>query len=275
MRSLLFQIRLSNSWAAIAILCAAIPASAAVQNLFAIDNRGLSATRAKEFLAIVCPGHVAGAGHEYGCDTCPDGEASADAGKPSWTIQSSITGHFTEAEAENIVLSMEGCEPHATNFGGSVLLAKRGGRWERNWYQPGALTARCRKIPLADHREILFCEGSYTGSGTASQSLYTMDLSMPEARRFTRLLLVEDTMAACFAGTSLRRVFLEKVEFPDLNADGMPDLRVSIQTGNTKKFTEAEISKLCPDSLPRPATRRSTMEFLFQATPPHVFRRYH
>jgi hypothetical protein len=227
---------------------------AAGQNLFETNNESLTGARATELLTAVCPDHVI----EGGCNVCPHGDGG------EWKLQSGITGHFAGAASENIVLSMTGCEPHAANFGGSVLLTKRAGKWRRLWYQSGAITDTCRKIPLADHREVLFCEGSYMGSGTLAQSLYAMDLSLPEEKRFTQLVLVEDTMGACFAGAALRKAFIEKVEFPDLNADGMPDLRVSLQTGTTKKFTEAEIAKYCPDALPQPVTRRTTLEFLFQ-----------
>ena len=75
-----------------------------------------------------------------------------------------MTGHFTAPSAENVLLSMNGCEPHANNFGGSVLLTRQSGKWERTWYVAGALTNSCRKIALATKREILLCEGGYMGS---------------------------------------------------------------------------------------------------------------
>ncbi len=243
------------------LFCSAAYTLTATENtdrLFQTHHLQLPARRAKELLAVVCPGHVTdariAAGGVYGCDACPNGDSGSTPGKLVWSLESIVEGHFTAASAENIVVNMSGCEAHPGNFGGSVLLTQRAGKRTKNWYRPGALTGKCRKVPKADKREILFCEGC----------LYTMDLSLPEPQRFTELMTVEDTMGACFAGAALHNSFIEKVEFPDLDADGRPDLRVTVQTGMTKKFTEAEIAKLCPDHLPQPTMRRTNLEFLFQ-----------
>jgi len=240
-------------------LCPA--ADSAGRPLFPVEHAPLTATHEKEILQAVCPGHVA----QHGCNACPEesGNSQQTSKKAIWTIVSVMTGHFTSASDENLLLGMNGCEPHANNFGGSVLLTLEDGKWERTWYEAGALTNSCRKIGLATKREILFCESGYMGSGILAKSLYTLDLALPSDKRYGKVILVEDSMNACISGATLRRAFIEKVEFPDLNRDGVPDLRVSVQSGLTKKLTDSEIEKLCPDKLPQPALRGYSVEYFF------------
>ncbi len=256
------------------LLCAVALWSAESTPLFEAQTRELTAEQAKTFLPILCPGHVAteyvGGHNTYGCDVCPAksgmaGDASAP-GKIKWTVQATIAGHFTASGAEEVVLGVSGCEAHVNNFGGTTLLAKAGGEWKMSWYHPGLITTNCRKIALSGNREILFCEDTYTGSGVESHSLYTADLQLAEDKRFHRLLGLEDTMGACFAGAELRKARIVSVQFPDLNGDKIPDLRVIVEVGLTKKFTEAEIAKLCPSNLPTPKMQKLTLDFLFQGS---------
>src|SRR4051794_27515424 len=248
------------------VICAAVSCLAAepsVRSLFPPEHQSLTAAQENEFLRVVCPGHIA----QHGCNACPEESAdSPETGKKAiWTIVSAMTGHFTSVSAENVLLAMNGCEPHANNFGGSVSLTRQAGKWERTWYEGGTLTNSCRKILLASKREILFCEGGYMGSGTLAQSLYTLDFALPSEKRYGKVITVEDTMNACISGATLRKAFIEKVEFPDLDGDGVPDLRVTVQSGLTKKLTDSEIEKMCPDKLPQPALHRYTVEYFFRS----------
>jgi hypothetical protein len=69
-------------------------------------------------------------GVDSGCKECPEivpgGAAfnSTDPAEASFSLYGVIYGSFTHAESQEAVANFSGCEPHANNFGGSVLFEK-------------------------------------------------------------------------------------------------------------------------------------------------------
>jgi hypothetical protein len=74
---------------------------------------------------------------------------------------------------------MGGCEPHALNFGGTILLTRQAGKWMMLWYKGDIPTGKCHRVKLESGREILICFGSYGGQGNVWTDLYIEDLLMP------------------------------------------------------------------------------------------------
>ncbi len=131
-------------------------------------------------LDVVCPGQVTTAS-EIGCRTgCPK---FTDFGKyddaSDWQVVSITTGHFLSPASEDAALSMQGCEPHSANFGGTILLTRRSGQWAMLWYKAGVDTSKCHKLPLADGRDILVCIGRTGSQGIVETDLYVEDLLVP------------------------------------------------------------------------------------------------
>jgi len=83
----------------------------------------------------------------------------------SLQVDAVIRGRFTRPAAAEALADYEGCEPHAGNFGGSVLLRRQGAGWERVAFLPGLRSATCLRLPRADGAEALACYSSWSGQG--------------------------------------------------------------------------------------------------------------
>jgi hypothetical protein len=133
-------------------------------------------------------------------------------------------GHFLSPTSDDAMLSVDGCEPHSENFGGTILLTRNFKGWEMMWYTRGIETSQCHKVPLQDTREILVCIGRYGGQGDIWTELYSEDLLRPT----TNLMAAEaPSFFAAFDNTltcgdhfkdeahpfPITRSFIDKVEF--------------------------------------------------------------
>lgn len=76
-----------------------------------------------------------------------------------------LYGHFTSPKADEVVADYRGCEPHAGNYGGSILLRKEDGIWRRIAYFPGERAQRCLVFPRRDGRDALVCVSASDGQG--------------------------------------------------------------------------------------------------------------
>jgi hypothetical protein len=74
-----------------------------------------------------------------------------------------IRGSFTSPSAAEALADYKGCEPHAGNFGGSVLLRRQGAGWERVAFLPGLRSATCLRLPRPDGADALACYSSWSG----------------------------------------------------------------------------------------------------------------
>jgi len=224
----------------------------------AVDSRPLATADAVKIVAVVCPTQNS----KKGCSVCPDGHAA------SWSFDSISRGHFLRPDSDDILVGTGGCEPHANNFGGSVLLTNKNGQLQKVWYQGGLISNHCRKVALRGGRDILLCEDTWSGQGEEDLNIYSVDLTAPEDKRMNTLLRASDTLRACYAGGQMRRAYVERVELPDLDNDGLPDLRVTVQLGFTAKITQRQFERFCagpnPKGPPAPPTRPHHFEFLLK-----------
>jgi hypothetical protein len=81
-------------------------------------------------------------------------------------IAAAVPGHYTSATADEMLADYDaGCESHATNFGGSVLLRRSAGSWRRLSFTPGLRSDRCLRFARSDGRDALVCFGHWQGQG--------------------------------------------------------------------------------------------------------------
>jgi hypothetical protein len=105
-----------------------------------------------------------------------------------------IRGSFTSPSAAEILADYEGCEPHAGNFGGSVLLRRRGTGWERVAFLPGVRSPTCLRLPRPDGAQALACYSSWSGQGEEDGAIdllrfdATGKLVSTAVRRFSDIL---------------------------------------------------------------------------------------
>ena len=182
--------------------------------------------QARELMASVCQsGAATGA-----CSVCPDFVQSGDFNE-KMTLVAVTYGKFLNGKDTYALLDLLGCEAHAYNFGGSVLLRWRGlTRWDFVKYLPGLRSYDCLKYPVPGGRETLLCEGGYGGMGIVDTSLFQVDLARLPADPYTGVLFtLEDNTEACLGTASVQSLLSwQQVK---LNADALPDLRVRLRSG--------------------------------------------
>lgn len=142
-------------------------------------------------LAAVCgSGQVAAVGspaHRV-CGSVP---AYPSPCRQSLAIDTVVAGSFTAPLAVEALADYEGCEPHAGNFGGSVLLRRRAGGWERIAFLPGERTQTCLRFRRPDGRDALACFSTWAGQGEEDGAIVLLaldgggKLATTELRRFS------------------------------------------------------------------------------------------
>jgi hypothetical protein len=133
-----------------------------------------SRTETRNLLAGICgPEHVQAAkdGTLY-CDKSP-GYPDEDHARCGLDIKRGVLhGHFTSPRADEVVADYRGgCEPHAKDSGGSILLRKENGLWRRIAYFPGERAARCLVFRRRDGRDALVCGSAFSGQGDHSANI--------------------------------------------------------------------------------------------------------
>lgn len=166
-------------WALLILLAGLTWAQSPVpEPIFPNDTQKPTTATAKEFLEVVCPGHVV-LGKEFRCDVpCPKG-TGFEKENFEWSFVGFIRGHFLSPTSVDVVLAMSGCEPHSLNVGGSILLTLEKGTWRMLWYKGGVTTLDCHRVLLKDRREMLVCWGQSGGQGYLGTEIYLEDLTNP------------------------------------------------------------------------------------------------
>ena len=223
------------------------------QTIFPSDGEDPRKAGGRELLEVVCKGHVV-LGKTMKCSTgCARytdfgrfGDTEFD-----WSLVRVTRGHFLSPTSEDAVLWMEGCESHASNWGGTLLLTREADRWKKVWYRSGLVTDQCHKVALVDGREILVCIGRAAAQGNVGTDLYVEDLLHP-----TEVLMADKGDAAFFGlyddtltcgdgqGRTFRadpitRAFIQKVEF---KSDGK---ELSVTAAHGKRRMTKEDAAAC------------------------------
>jgi hypothetical protein len=258
---------------ALLLLAFALPLLSQEQKtIFPTDTRPLSQSEDQQIIQTICPGHTEKSGKVDCGKNCPSAGAME---YMDWSLDRITLGHFLSPTSDDAVISTQGCEPHALNFGGSILLTRPSGRWEMEWYKAGVETSNCHKVQLSDGREILVCLGDYGGQGNVLTDLYVEDLLSPHTSQMAahwHFFQIFDNFGTCgenFENESepfpVRRTSIEKVEFTERA------LSITFKFG--KLITTPERVKTCVDNqisaTPKkaaaliPRTQRYRMDFLF------------
>lgn len=177
----------------------------------------------------------------------------------SFDLHTVTYGSFTAPGVEEAVASFDGCEPHSTEFGGSILLRNLHGSWVMVDYTPALITSACLTYHLRTGRDLLLCEGEDHHMAAASQGIFVCDFSREKATRCRNVFGVLDTRTAC--GDSAVWGSINKAALRDLNGDGMPDLTVWVDVGQGN-FPNAGGS--CNADTSRAQVQRHKLDFMFQ-----------
>jgi hypothetical protein len=198
--------------------------------IFPDDTQDPKQAGGAELLEAVCPGHVA-VGESIACKiVCPD-QTDFKGEEQEWSLNRVTRGHFQSPTSDDAALSMSGCESHAFNNGGTILLTRQSGGWAMLWYKGGVPTKTCHRGKLQNGREIFICLGEYGGQGNIWTDLYIEDLLAPSIALMSGSLdeaffETFDNIATCGYNPEdepkpypLTRGYIERVQFQKA-ADG-------------------------------------------------------
>ena len=174
-------------------------------------------------------------------------------------LRTALFGSFTAPGVEEAVADFQGCESHATGFGGSILLRKIHGSWAMEDYTPGLITAACETYHLKTGRDLLLCEGKDHHMAGASQWISLCDFSRDQTARCKTVFGVIDAQDVC--GNYAVSGSIDKVELRDLNGDGMPDLTLWISVGQGVFAMARDSCNAHTSPLP---VQKYKLDFLFQ-----------
>lgn len=194
------------------LICGLLAPVACAQTAFPNDVHPPTA----QFLQPVCSDQT-DPGGQLAC-TCPAGSL-LDVDGYGWKLTGVTVGHFLSPTSDDAVVAMQGCETHADNYGGTVLLTRQPGGWVKDWYKAGVVTSQCHKVTTKDNREILACIGASGVQGASSTELYVEDMLRPGTTLMGEdeapFFRVNDDLRACGTDGVITHSVIEKVEFSD------------------------------------------------------------
>jgi hypothetical protein len=108
-------------------------------------------------------------GH-FQCTVCPS-YTDLHGTRESFSLRAAYRGHFSTTKADQLLLALNGCEPHASGFGGSILLTRDGTVWKKSGYFKGDNVSNCLPFKSHDGLDRLAC---LAGDSFAGNSVYWM-----------------------------------------------------------------------------------------------------
>ncbi|WP_420596573.1 hypothetical protein [Deinococcus sp.] len=228
-------------------------AQAAALTTAAASSQKVTPDVARELLAPVCTtGGTTGA-----CTPCP---AFTDGHDTTFSPDTVIYGHFTDPKFTDALLDMGGCEAHVNNFGGSLLLRWQGlTNWKLIRYAQGFRTDQCLKVPAADGRDQLLCQGNYGGMGTVVENLMLLDLTKPDALT-QHFFSAYDTAQACSSSGSLQHLLSWKLR---PGQGRLPMLEARIKSATYTRTNDAKADDNCSGQLRATPSQIYTLTYTF------------
>jgi len=184
-------------------------------------------------------------------DTCPPGsKVPAQAGL--YELRSAAWGSFTAPGKTQLAAAFMGCEPHAGNYGGTLLLEKDQGKLSRLSYRSG-INAQCTALSRADGRDLLLCSRHDVHQGNGVSQIFTYDFAFEDEQAYAEVFGVEDnTQSACtsMAGFPIVHHRIAGLQLVDADGDGKRDLVVKLTAVKgevTPEYLQACLQESEPD----------------------------
>lgn len=194
--------------------------------------------------------------HAISCSVCPPnsdfaGEGGMPGSPSGWTYDSALIGHFTAADANEVLLHASGCESHARNYGGDFLIRQVGNGWSLIRYAPGATADEsCQKLSWQQGRDAVICQTGDMHQGQESDAVQFLlfDATAPANEDWKNTLFLETTNDSSNCGfTSARTIQMGKIDAVELlprNTSGKQD--VAVQATITRVPAPPEGTQDCP-----------------------------
>ena len=231
-----------------------------------LDNSRSRIPNAKEvaeLLAVICAGSRIKT-ENSSCSPCPEkvGDGNTDAMK----LETVLYGHFLNAKETNAIIDVSGCEPHANNYGGTLVLRWKGlTRWQFVRYEAGARSNDCLKyaarVGRDQGRDLRVCRQYYSQMGFTVETFGLFDdtLEPPQQTYSNRDLVTMTSNSGQCSDPKLNEFEVLGVERRNLNRDGRLDLRLRVSERHAQLSKGAE----CNETPVWGAVKTLTLEFLF------------
>ncbi len=187
----------------------------------------VSITRQLAMLRAICDqGDVGVVDGVASCKVCPSYTSDADAAVSGLQISNVIEGNFTRSNAAEVLVDVDGCEPHSRLGGGGVILERIGKGWRRVFYQAGFRPTQCIPFRTRDQVQALACSIVDFSHGVQLGELNWIELKDGVFRSTTLLSWLDNIQSN---PRHLLSVFPYNFMTADFNGDGRVDLRVKFR----------------------------------------------
>ncbi len=191
-----------------------------------------------------------------GCRSCPpfegpvavsDGRIAVD-GKDFFELGLFTPGHFTSANAEQRLAVFNGCEPHSSNWGGTLIAERQGDKFRSLRYLSGLHPQACKAYHRPDGRDLAVCEFSDAHQSISTDALSVIDFSVEPPK--TQALLSFTNQEPCLTdpGTRSTEELIESFELnqnPNAKNNGL-----IVRTTRTARDMDERYQHYCRENIP-------------------------
>ena len=214
--------------ALLAALVSAVPLQAGeISGFSPLAIEQVSITRQLAMLRAICDqGDVGIVDGLASCTVCPSYTSDADAAVSGLQIGNVIEGNFTRGNVPEVLVDLDGCEPHARLGGGAVILERIGKGWRRVFYRAGFRPTQCIRFRTRDQVQALACNIVDFSHGVQLGELDWIELKDGVFHSTTLLSWLDNIQTN---PAHLLSVFPYNFMTADFNHDGRVDLRVKFR----------------------------------------------
>ena len=198
-----------------------------------------------------------------GCACCPPFElcgpnpaAKLVEADQVFPLRARVDGSFSGPSEHEAALVFDGCESHAENYGGTLLVDLTDpatGKPRAPDYRPGVHPQRCKSLRTPRGNDALVCEYTDGHQGNLTDQIFVYDFANKDAPFDSVYTASDDTLAACTAGGTAMPVIAQHIDdfaVRDTNGDGILDLTIHVLARRgkvTKAYTDVCMKALNSD----------------------------
>jgi hypothetical protein len=136
-------------------------------------------------------------GNASGCKACPKGTDFFGQNMGEWEFRIALSGHFTSAQDDDLLIGGFNCDSHANNFGGSFVFSLKSGKPRLLKYDNGLMIDDCHKFRYPVGSEFLVCQGGWSGQGENNSSVFLARFDASGKDDQTIIFAASDSTATC------------------------------------------------------------------------------
>jgi len=189
-----------------------------------------------------------------GCRTCPpfegptavsDGRIAVD-GVDFFELELYVSGHFTVANADQRLAVFRGCEPHSSNWGGTLLAERQGDKFRSLRYISGLRPQACEAYHRPDGRDVAVCEFGDTHQSISTDTLSVLDFASEPPKTQELLSFTNQDPCDTAAGTRITEEVIESFELnqnPAAKNNGL-----IVRTTRTPRTMDPTYQRYCSEN---------------------------